>query len=1667
MNTIYKTYERFLDAARKFPRWNNTRRRPTTSLGGKLLQSIVEEIGKVEDAIIEYKKDFFIVNYIGREETIVDYLYNAQIGAIDDLDSLVLISPELTVTGDILEFYKDVNSAYYQDGYLVFRNQTDYVEYAYNDFRYKVRAEKFHVWNIFDEFAWWVGLERFKDETNAQLITRTINIFRYKPNSSETGLKNVIYNALSPYGHIDMDEIVFEHPNEDNLNLLNNDGEILYEEISRFNRDIARTKKWDIDYWDNTFRKLGYLPHQWDAEVKNYKDGVGYNNSLYVSTVKDLDTEGKTDVEIFGYKKSSAKVEEYIKNQNLTYDIDLTLTRYNNIINPVQVQYKITASDLTEITNPDNIYIDTYQNSHKETAYTIDELFESKENIDIIAGNNLETDKKYTVRILPNTDSISTFEIENCTLASDEKNQNLLEEKGSFGYNDRGLFVNKKVLLHADTVNDLNVSNNLEDYRYGGFVLTEAMIPGYCEIDVTGFTDSGAQSLVVSSECDLYNIDLNPSYIQTQDFEYTNGSYVSGTSMINPSILTISLLGRDVSFDIAKADTGSLSSGYVDIETYIDGELSLANSRYNVSTASLKTFSLKQYSMHDIVITVKRNTTTPIKISNIRCSRYEVKIETSNGEDISPTTKESVILPRYNGTRYLYITVNNYGQTKPVIKCIHIGATLNNLNSVYTTKIDTTDLTNPRLEFNGNGIIELLDENNEAINYSPNNVYKNNTEEIQGIYLDLSNFKTIEYSEPTIRYASNDKAYIEVNPGQEISSITIYGEAEQLVSRLTLRNALGLETGNKLFTNKNIKGFIIRKNSEETLVKLTDTMCSKKEFSSCKIYDNSGLNMEVAYVSNESKNVESIGEKYNGRFDYVYIYNKDSQDYIAYNTQNIIKNHTENISIVKNFQPAIPSSINVLYYIEDVNTRSSYSFTVLFDNGERWSTSSSRYITIDTNFDLANSGVINTTIKNLNQTFVLSNNIALQDTYIINDEEIELGKYIITPPDYITVIYENISTVQTTDDNGDIVYVEEDGFNKLNHSNIVDIIRVEVDGEEIDSSQYSILGEEGIICWNNSDLIGGVLEVAYTYKKPIYLTFSSLDYLYSIVGYQIETLEQVDTYNDYIVQNCENGTLINVDYSYFTEAPDLVAAVCSNPCYTGIFENDTITVKKIAEDNNVVIHNGYYYIEGDEYWYFADRYERTNDRIDGVKMTNVDKDDSHLIFQQEAVNYLKNSKMICNHMDVHCLVDFNYYRNIPNISSLDHIGACDSFANWHSYNMDINLSQDYDGQTLNFNSKDNNAYAILDITNRIGKGLISCWYNGSLKFALGRERLINDQSLSKTLYVERIEDFILYQDKAYYNTKDLDTEYRYYLIVTGSGSLIEIISSENESIENINSDHEKAISKLGFEISEKIDAGSIIELDFNPTGTNYDGLELTKDWLIQTGSSADWGITKIQDYDLESITKTGFLYRNEALIAQQNDAVILTNPVKLDFKSSTMNVYLKINDYPYNNFQGFNVKVLSSNSVSGEYAEIMSLNNTNQVTVQNSKLNNYIKFEITASENKIIQHLELFAQYRETDSQLLRITDNTYGTLTTKVFDTCVNGDYLLSEIEREETKPESIEYEVRGGRYTDNDIVWTNWYSFNDKHVFNDYRYFQFRVTLKSKEASARIKKFIFEVVE
>lgn len=1674
MNTIYNTYDRFIEAAKKFPRWNNIRRRPTTSTGGKMLWSIVEEIGKVEDAILDYQKDFFIVNYIGKENKIIDYLYSAFVGEISNPESIVLKSPVLEITTDKELFYsKSKTYAYYQDGYFIFNKNIDFVEYSVGSFSYIVKAEKFYVWNIFDEFAWWIKLERFENETNEELMQRCISYFRHRPNSSTSGLKNTIYNTLLNYGHIEQDEIVFETPDQENMQLLNSDGITLYEEISKFNRDIARTKQWDVDYWDNSFRKLHYIPHVWDADVEVYKDGVGYNNSLTVSTVKDLDIDGNTDVEIQGYKKSTAKIEEYIKNKNISDTISLDLKKYGEGIDPIPIEYKINASTLTEIKNPNNIYIDAYLTSNRQIEYDIDEFVESVENITISDRRFLEPDKEYTLKIKPIG---YKMEIEEAALYHDDGSIDLLKEDKNFGYNDRNIFVNKNVLFYGDAVTDFMNTENLTDYRYGGVTLHNSNT-GYFEIDVTGLTegDRGAQSLLVDTYCEPYSIMANPTYISTQDFTFVNNTYVSGSSSIIPSILTIELLASEVYFNLSNYIDG-LTSGYVNIETYIEETdesnekkyvLNHSKSMYNVAVNKFNGYSLKLNNLRKVKIVISRTNNHAIVVSDIKVVRCEIKIETSKGVDISPLNRANTTIPKTTGDYYVYVTINNYGQNNPVVNYVLVGAKINAITGTYSINFNTNGLSNPYVDVKSGCLIEIYNSDSTIIStYHTNKEYSNNTNEAQGIFLNLSSFGSIYWSNVPIEYNENSVPYIVLNPGDKISKIFIYGKREVLRSRKTLKEMLNLGTRDKIYTNKNIKGFIKDNNETQTLITLTESMVSNKDSDMYKVYTNDE-SLQVSFIANSVKNVETLADKYSGAFDYLYLYDKNTIDYIAYNEQKIVKNLTEDISIIKNFLPSIPENQKVLYQIEDVVHSNGYDFNIYFENKNNWAISSLDKITIETNIDLLNTSAINAEIKNLTSEFALSNHIDLKDSYLINEQEIELGQYIITPPEMFEVKYSPVTVVQSRTKDNEIIYIKDNGFNKLQHSNIVSVQRILVNGVEISENNYSLLEEEGIIFWNNPNLIGKSVEFAYTYNKPTYLTFSDIEYMYDTVGYQIDTLERIDTVNDYVVKGVTEGKIINIDYSYFKESPDKIIAQCSNPCYVGYVEDNFITIKKIADDNSIVIHNGYYYIDGKEYWYFADRLEKTAERLDGVQINNANKSGGDLILSQEAENLLLNSKMICNSMNTNCILDFNNYRIDSGISSLNKVGACDNFSSWKSYKMQIALTNDYDGHEIKFTAEDYNAYAILDITKALEKNKkISCYYSGSLKFKIGKEKLINNNQLSKSLFVEDYADFEKINQYAFYDASNLDMSYRYYLIVTGSGTLIETLITEDATKKEIEKFHTKNLSKFGLIIKEKQEEKKLVEIDFNQIGLVLENLEIDKSLNIKTGSTADWGITKIADINLQEVKKQGFLYRKGMLISQANNSLIETPPIKINYKKACLNIFLKINDYPNNELKEFNVTTYGNNSGANEYAKIQTARRVNVATVQSEKITNYLKFEISAEEGKVINHLEVFAQYRETAEQALRISSYNYGTATTKVFDVVTPGRYIVKNIEAEETLSDKIKYQVRGAKSIDGDIVWTEWYDINDKHIFNDYHLFQFKVILESSDATTKINKFILEVV-
>ena len=106
----------------------------------------------------------------------------------------------------------------------------------------------------------------------------------------------------------------------------------------------------------------------------------------------------------------------------------------------------------------------------------------------------------------------------------------------------------------------------------------------------------------------------------------------------------------------------------------------------------------------------------------------------------------------------------------------------------------------------------------------------------------------------------------------------------------------------------------------------------------------------------------------------------------------------------------------------------------------------------------------------------------------------------------------------------------------------------------------------------------------------------------------------------------------------------------------------------------------------------------------------------------------------------------------------------------------------------------------------------------------------------------------------------------------------------------------------------------------------------------------------------------------------------------------------------------------------------------------------------------------MFANYVEEKGP--KIADISSGSCFTKIYDFGAVGNYRLKDIEAEETSPENIKYYVRGIRFQEFDNTYTELYSKESNHVFENYRYVQFKIELKSKDARVKIKRFIMEAV-
>lgn len=1669
----------FLEAIKHFASWMDIRKRPFKSDGGHFLRSIIEEQDSIQQALADFKKDFFILSYIGREHTVIDYMYAAQVGEIGD--SFKLTSPVASITTNAKKFLQSTEPiALWQEGYLLFRlnlippNDLT-VRYTIDDFTYSSAAVKFHVWNVLDEFAMFSGLKRYEDETNAELLKRTLLAYKNPTNSTELGIKNSIINSVSSYANLDPEDITIETPNEDNLNLPDEEFGTIYERIAQFNKDMFRTKKWNIDTWEHNFKSLEYLPHIWDAKIDVHQNGVGQNNSLQTILTGELQDQETTDAQITGYQKSDIEINEYIRSQRIEANLDLALKKYNNILKAKDVEYKISASEVKELEVSD-ISVECYKQAIGEEAHYLADLMIDPRGATVIPNGVLSPNSKYRVKFYPSS-AYSSMLISKANLVNpDSSLDTLLVDNGVYK-KVNGIFQNTDVSLHAISTKQFKTFNSIIDVR-DGVTLDGSMTTGSFSVDITGM---GGKLIKLGHSCRPVDITKNTAFVKPNGFTVSSDDKLVANGTDSTSNIIIDLDCNYITFELESAVSTSLQ-GSCTVILRVDGVIDTsASGLWSTGRKLDRTFN----KLSHVKVEIQKTGMNPVIIKNIMTSRYEVSYRLEKGTTI--VTPFSTMLPILPATEQntLYVDVKAYSAFAPVVNYVHVGSSLG--NAVYVTKDIVTGAASCSLDISSNCIVKLYKVTGTAETLVSDNLitkssYRNDTSGSVSLIIDTSRFLAITRSTPVIEHtteAGNVVNYITLLPGQTIDQITIDGSSLVLVESNSLHKLICPSTGSyKVFVGKALKGFILQNTSslDETLVHLT----RNKLNGSADVFKfkNIPLGVTGSFIVDKVNKVETISNSFDHNFEEVYMFPTESQEYIAYNKVTALKNIYQGVSIVDTFMPLIPPNTNLVYVIGSI-TNPNLTATALFEKVEagvptfiNWSLGP-KTIRVEVDMGYSNNNSYELELKQLSQKFVISNNIDLDVEYDVEGQTIELAEYVITPPANMRIAYES-------KDYSEKFNIEEDGFNKLTYSNISYIEKVVVAGATIPKTSYELMGEEGIVIWKNDSYDGKEAAVYYKYDAPKYLSYTSLEHLYALAGYSIEAYKVINT-EPISLHNLTDGSVAILDFGMAAgQYPDKVIIRCTNPNFQAKVEDgNVLKVAKSNIDNVVAVKTGFFYDKGLEYYQFNNKHTDLIDPMNNIELHHIHRLNNALVFIQSSVNYVLDSAMRVRRTGELCNLDFVNNTGIRGLSRIDSLTACDSYNSWIDFDMEISFKTGLNGMALSFSSNSDDSYAIMDISRFVKSNtLITLSASGPLTVRIAKEVKHRDNSYKKALFASPHANMLQSGSYQYFVFgDDYDPSYRYFLLLTGSGILDDIVIKDYIAGEVLRTVHSKNIDLLGLSVAERPKTNYTHRLMFDVNGNQFNNLELDGNGVIQPGSNVDWGLTKIYDArsNWSGCTTADIKVGKEAMYSQDGIGIITTPAIYLRNKQSIKSLIVKVNDVLVGNLTDFNITISTGNQPTATFNEAVSLKKTNVVQAPQNKLLSHVKIMVEMPAGRVINNIEVFAEYAETNVPL-HIATNKTGDITTKVYDIGYMAKLKVLGLDVKGLDlPNKVRVSIRACREDAEHAVWTSWKDLRvdsnmkvigDAPVFENYRLFQFKIYLDNELAKIAIGSFNFEVV-
>lgn len=1676
-----------------FPRWMDIRRKIKTSNGGNYLTSIAEEIAEIQTAIDEYRKDFFIDKYIGKENDVLTFIYRYHIGVLNNA-SLELLNPKYSITNDEKEFYSLDNVAYYEGEYLYLKENFKEIEYSIDDYKSVVNGEKYHVWNIFDEFAAFVGLRRYLWEDNKSLLNRILSFANQRANSSEDGLKNAILNNLKNANlDISKEDIKIERATPENLVKYYDDFESVLDYLANVNRDVYRTKRWDLDTWNFKIKSIDYIPHAWDVVLTHYVNGIGFSDDLKVEIV---DAEMKTDATIFFYKKTLEYINSYIKNNNIKDEIKLQLRKHSDYLKPINVKYRITATEVQDI-NTNKISLESYDFKSGVIPQRVNDLFDENyddyQGIEITDNRLLDSKNTYKIRFR-SLDELKEMSIDKLQIYNKTKNtlKNILVTKPGFEKTAGGGI--RCTLTKRYLVEKYHYSYVENAYKeLDGFVISNVEKPTVLKANIDG---CGNEDIYYEYSCE--QVPINFQNISMFNCYMNNDSILSDT-VDGEKYIEFNIKANTLSFNVYGPNKieYSINNGAIKIIENIED--------------TKHEFNINGYDTpQDVSVRITLNpiNNKQVAITDLFYSSYEFNISTENGELLDVNDYKRLPNQTYNT---LIIKMKTNTGFSPVLKYVYIGTKVNNITygdiEIVPTKgceeyiiMDKTNCI-AELDVYNKGMLQFQD-----LDYIAGKSVKGMSSDSY-ISIKLDNFKSYKSvfadrcTFESINYGSQVQHIIKIPSGVVLKNINVIGEYEKLIHKESLSTLLkrkGYLTKDYSFSIVKTNDSILAKSNETNQVSFikinsSDFISNKTS----KIRVNTGeKNIDTVFIENSINKVSTIGNEYEGRFDYISFYPTSTKIYKAINEYNVISPVTSIPKIINTFDNdyKIYNEKSLYCTLECLNDQ----FDILFFKNDTL---------MEYSIDFAEIKIIKKDTTKLDFDYeevtvvydsILGNSIDIPEKFDVNREKIETARYIISNEDLDIKYLDKYSDKFHEKDYvyTEILQVDTLRCNKLKYCNINEIEEIYMMDDEntklIAERNYSLFKEEGVINWIDLELDQdnrAKVFVKYNVRKPKFIKIS-IDKLYEKVNYSVNAYELLNKLNIYEISNNDSFNLSV--YDDYREA-DLVSVKCKNIGFEAVVENSILTFKKNLKNNTVAVKAGYYYLDGDEYYLFADENTNNIEHLNNLSFFNVIKENKKLYMNQTTTNKVANSSLEPNANGTIFDLDCNV-KNVEGISSINSITTCNTFNYWKSVGMEMSITNGYNGNAIKFsNSHSINGCSFLSISKHLPKDgkkyVISFYMKGDGEAYLGEERKIYSQvnEFNKNSIIDpKVKALKSSIDDNMYSVEFTNKSLaKYYLVVKGNVIIDDIIVQDKDSY-NIDN-HVKNISSLNLNVTENIYAEFQTRLYLDDEeGAIFDGTE-KKDGYIANSSYIDWGFTRTKTIDTYetfrkcSLKNLDIIKLNDKgyVKTTSEEGILETDAIYIGNVNTINNIVFKINDVMFSNMKNFKTKVLTSSNSQTGFKEI-SVHLDNIGAISGDKLLSYVKLIVEIPPNKVINNIELFTEYLSDKQNNPPEVPVINGSYCSKILDAQYSSRYILKDFAFELGNVDitNVLFYIRATKENSDDTVWTDWknikvsrneedkYVLNSRLVFEDYRYFQFKTVLKGANASVKIKHLDIEVI-